>query len=194
MTEHDPRISTYLRLLGWALAPLPREDRESILAETAAHLEERRAEGDAALDAALEGFGPPEDYARAFVEEYRLIGAVGAPGPLPLLREALAVAGKSVLGFFGALFFGCLYLTSLGFLAVALLKPVLPEQTGLFVGEDLVTLGVVDAASAAGAEEYLGYWVIPIALAGSILVYVVTTRLLRRFLRNFLRRRRGEGS
>lgn len=187
MTDDHPRIAAYLHRLGWALAPLPEADRESILAETAAHLEDRRTEGEAALDAALQGFGPAEDYARAFVEEYRLVGAVSAPGPLPLLREALAVAGRSVLGFLGALVFGSLYLLALALVLVALVKPVLPQQTGLFVDGDGIALGIVTAESAAGAEERLGYWVVPLALLGALLLYVVATRLLRRFLRIFLR-------
>lgn len=189
MTLNDPRIAAYLRRLGWALSPLPSDDREAILAETEAHLLERLAQGDVALTAALQAFGPADEYARAFIEEYRLVGAISAPTPMPMLREALSLAGRSVVGFLGALFFLMLYLLELTLLLVAVVKPILPQQTGLFVGPDTFALAVLDEASAAAAAELLGYWLIPLALIGALLVHVTASHFLRRFLRMFLRRR-----
>jgi flagellar biogenesis protein FliO len=61
---------------------------------------------------------------------------------------------------------------------------------GLFRGEEVFGLGVVDRATAQGAEELLGYWVIPVCVAGALLLYLAATWLLRRLLKNFVKRGR----
>lgn len=183
----EDRISTYLKHLNRALGALPEPDRSEIVAETRSHLRDRLAGGESELDRALSAFGAPEDYARQFIEDYKLSRALASGRAAPLYAEVLARAGRSILGFAGTALFGLAYLAAFCFLLVAAIKPLFPDRVGVWVGENVLGLGVVDAATAKEAQELLGYWVIPLGLVCGIALYVLTTRLLRHFLKSFIK-------
>ena len=67
-------IESWLDELSAALAPLPRGDREEILAETRSHIADRWGPQDdpAVRRAVVEDLGPPREYARGFLENYDL--------------------------------------------------------------------------------------------------------------------------
>lgn len=187
MPATDGGIEAYVRRFGWALARLPAADRDAIVAEVKSHLYERSEQGEEALRSALAAFGSPELYARSFEDQFALAEVERASGAWPLMRAAARMATRSAAGLFGAFFFGLLYLASFACLVVALMKPVLPQQTGLFVSERVFAFGIIDAVTAAETGELLGYWAIPIGLAGALLLYAAATWMLRRFLRETLR-------
>lgn len=189
----DPRIGAYLRRLRWALAPLPAEDREEIVREIHSHLLDRSGPGAAApvpFETVERELGPPEGLARRYLEGYEISVALGSGSAWRMLHTALRLLGRggSALGVF---FIGLLYLAALAFLGTALLKPVFPENVGLWTGGQppVFFLGFVDLPVRPGVREVLGYWVIPLALGAALALYALATALLRRLLRSL----RGEG-
>ncbi len=68
------------------------------------------------------------------------------------------------------------------FMLVALAKPFVPDQTGLFVRDSVVTMGVL-VAPPAGASELLGYWITPVMLAVAVLLLLSIGRIRKAALR-----------
>ena len=92
-------------------------------------------------------------------------------------------ATTTVLGFFPALGVLVGYLVGVGFLALAALKPILPQRVGLLVVDGVPHgLGAFDAVPP-GGEVLGGYWVIPVFAAVGLAFLVLTHRGATRFLR-----------
>jgi uncharacterized membrane protein len=187
----DDRLDAYLQRLKWALSPLPAEDRDDILRETRAHFAERMSDSDPerAFEAVRSTFGPPETYARQFLDNYQTTVAVADGSGLAMLPQVVRLAGRGATALLGAGGFLALYGLVCILLVVALLKPIFPMHVSLWIApsEGVMGLGYVDAATAAVATEWLGYWLIPLNLGLALLLYRGTTALLRRFLRSFVR-------
>ena len=82
-------------------------------------------------------------------------------------------------------FAGLRLLLALQFLIVALAKPFVPDQAGLFVRGDYFAIGLFDHVPQ-GAQELLGYWIVPLmAAAGAALLFSVG--IFRQQLRVFAR-------
>ncbi|MEM7355199.1 MAG: hypothetical protein AAF657_30595, partial [Acidobacteriota bacterium] len=175
----DSRVDDYLRRLGWALSPLPEADRAEIVAEARSHLLES-ASRPGGVEAAARALGEPESYARSFLENYEISASLGSGSPWRMLATASRLVGRGLVAFFGMLFFFVLYTVSASLALVALLKPVFPDRVGMWTGERVFALGfVTDVPS---SQEHLGYWIVPLCLAGALLVYRLATRLLQRYL------------
>ncbi len=65
------------------------------------------------------------------------------------------------------------------FMLIAAAKPFVPEQTGLFVGQNFRGLGLLSSPPI-GSHEVLGMWITPLMIvaAGAILMSVRRLRLL----------------
>lgn len=187
--RHD-RLDNYLRRLGWALKPLPNADRDDILRETRAHFADRMAEGDpdAAFARIVARFGPPEDYAQQFLDNYQLTAAVADGSGSAMLPQALRVAGRGVTALLGSAFFLLLYGVAFALVLLAALKLVAPTHVGLWYAPELgvAGLGYVDAETAAVATEWLGYGILPVNIIAALLLYRGATSGLRRFLHSFI--------
>lgn len=184
-------LEGYLHRLRRALGALPREDRDEILRETRAHFLER-IEGatnpEQVFSETAVRFGAPEDYARHFVDDYRISTAVADGSGFAMLPQALRLTGRGIGGFLGFLLFGLLYLLATALVIVALLKPVFPEHVGLWYAPEIGVygMGFVDTDTMTRTSERLGYWIIPLNLTLALLLYRIATALLRRYLRSFL--------
>lgn len=191
LTLNLPREGVdYLRRLRAGLAPLPESEREEIVRETASHLLDRLeaappAAAGMALAEALARLGEPEGYARCFVTNYRISAALASGSPLAPVVQVLRMIGDGLRGFAVAFLLLVLWCFAFGFLATAVMKPILPGQTGLFVGGAAggMSLGILGPESRAGARELLGWWVIPIGLALASLFALAAGWVARRFLR-----------
>ena len=62
---------------------------------------------------------------------------------------------------------------------IAAAKPFVPDQTGLFVGGDFASLGLLSGPPA-GSQEILGFWITPIMIVagGAVLMSMRRLRLL----------------
>ena len=196
MMDHNG-ADVYLKRLRWALTRLPAEDREEIVTESRAHFAERMAQG-ATVEEVAASFGEPEAYARRFLENYEISLALSSGSPLRMMGTALKAIGRGAGSFFAVTGLIVFYLTALTFVLMAILKPLMPGQVGFWTGEDLFLLGIVSdsvvggmglVGDPTGAEERLGYWIIPLSLVTGAVVYLISTSFLRRFLTSMRRER-----
>ncbi len=163
MSARPSGAERYLLELDRCLVRLPPSERAEIVAEIRSHLLERP---EAAADPAR-AFGSAEAYARAFVQERALAGAL-AGGASWALGRAL-VSGASRLGWWyvvAVLAVAQAYGAVL--VALAALKPVFPAHVGLFVGGGF-TLGARFGEELSGAREVLGWWSVPLFLGAGVL-------------------------
>lgn len=98
MTTTNPRppmIAAYLKELERGLTPLPTDEREDVLRELGAHLEDGLAAGQTP-EALLAGMGPAREVADALVSE-RLVAVDQRRTPLGLTRMVARAAGVPFL-------------------------------------------------------------------------------------------------
>jgi uncharacterized membrane protein len=185
----ESRVNGYLFVLERSLSTfLPREVVRDAVREIESHLRERIAAADgvpderAALERILTELGPPLRVAQAYSAERTIDEAVTTGRFVPILRAIWHLAASTVTGFFTGLLFFVGYVTSMGFFALAILKPIFPQNVGFqFVHGIPVGLGAHFPVSA-DTDLRGGYWIIPIALFCGLGIFVATHRGARRYL------------
>jgi uncharacterized membrane protein len=177
------QIDNYLTALRLHLGPLTIAEREEIVREIAAHVRDS-VESGASVESVLARLGPAEELAAQYRDGLLIRQGSRSYSPLVLLRATLRLATKGVSGilvFFLAIFG---YAIGGGLVLCGLLKPIFPENAGLWVSvEHTVNSGVLFPAPTPPAHEILGMWYMPIALALGSLTLLLTTFLIRRSLR-----------
>ncbi len=161
MSEHDD-IETWLGYLTQVLQPLDTEERDDIVGEARAHLEERLAAGLTATSA-LTGFGKAEAYARPFLENHAVNQALDGKRPIDMVRVLLSVAGQSLSATIGLVGFGLFTATTVLALVGILLKMVRPELVGLWSGPGVFAFGFLPQPP--DAPERLGNAIYPLLIA-----------------------------
>ena len=180
----DRAVAAWLRRLSWALGSLPARDREDIVAETVAHLEEA-AESGRPLQDCLAGFGEADAYARRFLDE--LARALGGQKTSDLVGAVVARAHRSLVA---ALAGGVLLLLGMAVLTaltLAVMEIQDPAHTGLWLGPHVRFIGQID--DPAGAVDLLGGWLLPAAAAVIGLAWVVGRLVLLAAVRSLARPR-----
>jgi hypothetical protein len=183
-TPLPPAAEAFLRRLSAGLAPLPAGEREDVLAEVRDHLAARHAQG--RLDLAGE-FGEPEAYAARFLSAHALSGALAHGGALALGRALLTGAGRTLLTLLVVVPLWVLHAAGWVLVGLGALKPLLPGTIGLWVGEGVFVLGAFSGSP--GAPERLGYWAVPLFLAGGVLLAWAAHRALHALARRRLQPR-----
>lgn len=162
----------FIARLESCLSGLPDAERREILDETRSHLEDCASQGEESLMAALKGFGPPERYARAFIEEAQLRDALVSGTPVKLVLGILSLAGRSILAFCSFILIAFGYLFAGTFFLLVIVELMLPAQTGLFTGPHVqpFALGVMAGSGPPpGTTEHLGAFMAPVmAVAGGV--------------------------
>jgi uncharacterized membrane protein len=193
------RVNGYLYVLERSLQSfLPRETATDAVREIESHLRERIAARTATPDerTTLEGIfaelGPPLRVAQAYASERVLDEAVTTGRLVATLGAVWHLATTTVIGFVAALGIFIGYVAAFAFVAIAVLKPIFPDNVGVeFVQGVPVAFGA-HFPTAVGADLRGGYWVIPMALFGGLAIFVGTHRGARRFLA-WMRERRVPG-
>ncbi len=155
-------IETWLGYLEQVLAPLPAAEREDIVIEARAHLEERVSAGLSATSA-LAGFGKAETYARAFLDEHALSHALDSRRALTMAKTLFRVAGQSLIATIGLIAFLVFGVTTIAAIVCILLKIAQPQMVGGWWGPGYFALGALTDPPA--APERLGGWVYPILIS-----------------------------
>ena len=179
----DPRMQAYLSLLRAHLGPMSLNEREEILREIEAHIRDAQEELGTGLDEVLARLGPAEELARQYRDGMLIRNASRSYSPIVLLRGTLRLATRGLSGilvfFAGA--FG--YLIGGGLVLSAMLKPVFPNNTGVWMRDGrLVSSGTLFPPPS-GAHEVLGNWYIVISLVLGSLLLLATMYLIRATLR-----------
>ncbi len=182
------RVEQYLLRFRSALRGASKAERSEIVSDIRCHIAERREESalpdEQAIIQTLDALGSPESLAETYRMEGLLNRATAGASPTVLIRATFAWALAGIEGFLALLFLFTGYATALSFLACAGLKPFFPEQVGVWLGPSLFAFGIVFPSPDA-SRELLGWWIVPVAFALGIGVFVLTTKLGRFFLRRF---------
>jgi hypothetical protein len=195
----ESRVNGYLFVLERSLGTfLPHDVRRDAVREIESHLRERIASATAAPDerAALEKIlaelGPPLRVAQAYSAERTIDEAITTGHVVPMMRAIWHLAISTVIGFFAGLGLLAGYLSGLAFLIVAMLKPIFPDNVGIWVRDGGLEIPLrIGANFPKPLHEHIvgGYWVIPICLVVGLAILVGTTRGARKFLSSWRARR-----
>lgn len=185
----ESRVNGYLFVLERALKTfLPQDVVRDAVREIESHLRERLATADglpderAAIERILAELGPPQRVAQAYSAERTIDEAVTTGRFVPIVRAVWHLAATTVLGFFTGLLLFVGYVTSFGFFAIAILKPIFPQNVGFqFIHGIPIGLGAQFPLSA-DTDLRGGYWIVPVALFCGLGILVGTHRGARRYL------------
>ena len=187
----EARVRGYLFILGRSLRSfLPKDTVDDALREVGGHIRERVQQASpspderAALERILAELGPPLQVAQAYATELTIDEAVTTGRFLPLVRALAHLAGTTFLGFFAALGVFTGYAFGLSLLALAFLKPVFPQNVGLFWRDGFKGFGALFPVPP-DTQLVGGYWIVPFGLVLGLLAIVLTTRGAKRFLAFF---------
>ncbi|MGE5243629.1 MAG: HAAS signaling domain-containing protein [Betaproteobacteria bacterium] len=193
----ESRVNGYMFVLQRSLSTfLPRDIVSDAVREIESHLRERIAASDGtpnerdALERILAELGPPLRVAQAYSTERIIDEAVTTGRVVPILRAIWHMAMTTISGFFVGLGLLIGYAVAGALVLVAIMKPVFPDNTGIWVGPDTFAIGA-HFPPPPGLTLYGGYWFIPFALAGGLAILVLTHRLARRLLARWQARRSG---
>jgi len=150
----------WLRRFKWALATMPASERDDIVAETRAHVAERLAQGQAALEV-LAGFGEPDAYARHFIDEMELARVMGSQGSGAMLNAVLRRAHRSSVAAGALLLVLAMAAVAFPIVMTAINKLFDPVHAGLWRGPNEFFIGIIDQPE--NAQELLGVWIYPLA-------------------------------
>jgi hypothetical protein len=199
----ESRVNGYLFVLERSLRSfLPLEVVRDAVREIESHVRERVAAADAmpnereALEKILAELGPPLRVAQAYSAERTIDEAVTTGRFVPMVRAVSHMALTTVAGFFTALGLFASYLGSIGFIALAFMKPIFPNNVGVWVHDatpEALSFNFGAAFPALPHQHVTGgYWVIPIALFLGLGGLVLTHRGARAFLTRWRKRNRPE--
>jgi uncharacterized membrane protein len=185
----EARIRGYLFVLGRSLrAFLPAEVAKDALREIESHIRERleplepQPDEREAVERVLAELGSPLRVAQAYAAEITVDEAL-ATGRVGALSRALwHLATTTVVGFAATLLLLMGYVSGVSFLLIAVLKPVFPNNVGLFVVNGVPQSFGAMFPGPRGAEIWGGYWVIPICIVIGAGILALTHRGGRRFL------------
>ncbi|HMD33616.1 MAG TPA: hypothetical protein VKH42_01550 [Vicinamibacterales bacterium] len=190
------RVNGYLFVLGRSLKTfLPTDVVRDAVREIESHVRERIAASDGSpneresLERILQELGPPLQVAKAYSVERIVDEAIATERFVPMLRAVRQLAVTTVVGFGAALGILIGYLFGLAFLSLAILKPIFPENVGIWVRDGHESLRNEFPWRLGGQfpvppGEHIvgGYWVIPICLFLGLLVLVLNHRGTMKFL------------
>jgi hypothetical protein len=157
--------------------------------EIRVHIRERVGVEMVNVDDILAGLGPAEELADEYRTGLLVQKARRSVSPLVILRATLRWAKTGAEGtvvFFIALFG---YMMGAGFLLLALLKPIFPKHTGLWVGPNVFDfsfrMGLSTGYPPPTVHEVLGWWFIPVSLVLGSLSILATTKVIRILMKRF---------
>ena len=179
-------VEAWLRRLHFALQPMPSPARDEIIAETRAHLIERLDSGADPVEL-LAGFGPPDAYARHFLDEMELAQALGEQKSADLLTVVGRRVHRSLiaaLAFAVVVALAGLCLAAIATLSYEIIDPV---HSGLWRGPNQFFIGVIDDPGS--ARDLLGPLIWPAALGVIALSWVLGRAVLLAAARRLARTR-----
>jgi uncharacterized membrane protein len=181
---NEMQIENYLTVLRLHLGPLTIAEREEIVREIDAHVRDSAEESGASVESVLARLGPAEELAAQYRDGLLIRQASRSFSPLVLLRATLRLATKGAFGILVFLLGFIGYVIGANLVLTALIKPILPAHTGLWVNNGhFISAGIDFLPPASGYHEVLGLWYIPIALTLGSLTLLFTTYAIRTSLR-----------
>lgn len=139
--EQEVQIDDYLSEFRKCLPAMSIMDREEIVREISVHIRESAQEPCGSVDEILQRLGSAESLASEYRQNHLIQRASRSVSPLLILRATLELAKSGVEGFavFVAVTVG--YAFGGGLLLTAILKPIFPRHTGLWIGPGVFDFG-----------------------------------------------------
>lgn len=177
----DNAVAIYLAEFRSALTGMTLAEREEIVEEIRAHIRDRVSGSGLSTPEVLERLGSPRELARDYSSGALLQRASRSFSPWLILRAAFRWSLAGVQGFtvFVAALVGYSIGTSL--MICAALKPLFPDEVGVWMGAGSFNLGFHPGNVPAG-PELLGGWFIPFATLTGVIAFIVTTVVIRTLL------------
>ncbi|MBI2419078.1 MAG: hypothetical protein HYV28_14495 [Ignavibacteriales bacterium] len=182
-TEAQKVYERYINRLKRSVSSLPDEMQQDIRNEISNHIfdsmesSKKDTELDRLLDA-IDRLGDPEVFLKPMIADYQVEYATATFKPLDVFRAIIENLGAGFARSLKFSVFGILYLTLFTFAILFVCKIFLPHNTGLFYSENgFQAFGII--AGTKGANEVLGYWLMPIAMAGCVLDYLLITLIMK---------------
>jgi hypothetical protein len=189
----ESRVRGYLYVLERSLSTfLPAADALDASREVESHIRERLDETEAlpdertAIERVLGELGPPLRVARAYSLEMSATEAVATGRVLAVGRALWHMAALGVGWFFSTLALFTGYAFGASFLAIAILKPIFPNNVGLFIIDGVPRSFGATTNLPAGTVVAGGYWIIPICLVLGSAILIGTHIAARRLLESWL--------
>ena len=176
----------WLTGLDAALAPMDPQARSEIVRELTGHLLERAKQD--TVTSTLQSLGAADMFAKSYLDENDLSVAVANASPRLLLTSLFAIGVRRTDAMVTGLVGLSLYLMAAGFAIVAALKPLLPQQVGMWKDVGGYSFGASFGKSPS-SPEMLGMWIIPISALAAVTAYFAATELMRQSGRLILSRR-----
>ena len=184
----ESRVRGYLYVLERSLrASVPGTLASDAVREVESHIRERVLESPGmpnereALEGILTRLGSPATVARAYSLEITMEEAAVGGRVVAVLRSLFHAAATGVAAFFTAWLLFAGYAVGLGFIIVGVLKPIFPNNTGLWIHNGFPTLGAQFPAPE-GVTPLGGYAIIPICFAVGLGALVFTHIAARRWI------------
>jgi len=183
----ESRVRGYLYVLERSLrASVSTALADDAVREVESHIRERVEEAVAtanereALEAILTRLGSPATVARAYSLELIMDEAATGGRVVAVLRSVFHAGALSIRAFLMALLLFTGYSVGVGFLAIAVLKPIFPGNVGLWLHEGIAFGAQFPAPE--GVTPLGGYWIIPICMVAGFGLLVFTHRSARRWI------------
>ena len=158
-------------------------ERSRSRAEAAVPGSAAKADERAVVERVLAELGPPLRVAQAYSQEMTLDEAVTTGRFIPMVRALWHMATTSVFGFAWVLLVFVGWTMGISFLAVAVVKVIVPNNVGIFTLNGQFYGAGAEFALPPGIESHpFGYWVVPVSLAIGLAIVVGTQRASRRIL------------
>jgi len=183
-TSDQQQIEQFLTALRANLGPIALPERGEILREIEAHIHDSMELTGQSASAVIAKLGSPQQLAADYRDGALVRAASYSFSPMLLLRATLRIATKGLSGFIVFLFALIGYLTGISFLITAFLKPFFPDHTGVFAAHHRIyDIGILFPIPAPPIHEVAGFWFIPASLAVASAILILTTVVIRQFLR-----------
>jgi hypothetical protein len=190
-SRNEKKLSEYIETLRRALAPIPAAERDDIAEEIRMHVRERlTSDPRLVMDDILGRLGTAQALARQYQNSQMLTRAARSYSPFVILRAALRWAVTGMQGFlvFNIAVIG--YALGIGFVLLALVKPMFPDMIGLWMGPRLFEFGFrPENVRLSPAHELLGEWFVPVTFGLGVLFTMGTSKVLRGIMSRFGRLR-----
>ncbi len=170
----------YLKRIERTTKTLPKADRNEILMEFNSHIYEGTVNTDITnevdnLLAVLDKLGLPEEVLKPLVADKKLQQATKTFNPVHLI-QALALNITNGISY---VIFSLLYLFIFSGIFLIIAKIFNPNVGMYYKGNEFRVLGLIKNIDTNEYTEILGYWFIPAMLIAIIVLYIITTLLLK---------------
>jgi uncharacterized membrane protein len=173
----------YNQRLLYLLRRINSEEKEEMLLEIKGHLLESFQQDPAESEEerllnALDRMGEPEKFLRPLIADKYMNRASKTLSPKDVIKglyfSLFTGIKKAVL----SIFIGLGYILVCILALIAVLKPFFPNHVGVILFNNGSMTAGISLNSSGVKIDYLGYWVIPIAVGLAVLIYIGLTKYL----------------